>query len=102
MTGSAPGAERLGFLDVARGCAALIVLLVHGFNASTPRYPPRPDAALTAGLPRVHRRRAPLRAAGPPFLHRRLLRVWAGSEAARLSAAVRPETRLAERRVRDG
>jgi len=47
MTPSAPGAERLGFLDVARGCAAVIVLLVHGLNASVPGYPQWAHAAFT-------------------------------------------------------
>ncbi len=50
MTGSTPGAERLGFLDVARGCAALIVLLVHGLNASNPNYPRWSHAAFTVGF----------------------------------------------------
>jgi peptidoglycan/LPS O-acetylase OafA/YrhL len=50
MSGSAPGAERLGFLDVARGCAALIVLLVHGLNASAPGYPQWAHAAFTVGF----------------------------------------------------
>src|SRR3954452_8057689 len=50
MTGSAPAAERLGFLDVARGCAALLVLLVHGLNASAPGYPQWAHAAFTVGF----------------------------------------------------
>lgn len=47
MTGS--GAERLGFLDVARGCAAVIVLVVHGLNASVPGYPGWTHTAVTVG-----------------------------------------------------